>query len=95
MKNDDTHKPDPEALIKKTVEKNKAALFGSLRNLPIENFSPVGLSSVIKINSATRSGNIVGDNFHQRSDFILPGEDIEISRASSVKKVSGSSFATA
>ncbi|KAK4676174.1 hypothetical protein QC764_509762 [Podospora pseudoanserina] len=87
MKNDDTHKPDPEALIKEAVEKNKAALFGSLRNLPIENFSPVGLSNVIKINSATRSGNVVGDNFHQRSDFILLGEDIEISLASSVKKV--------
>ncbi|KAK0667485.1 hypothetical protein QBC41DRAFT_395918 [Cercophora samala] len=97
MKDGDTHKAEFEALIKKAVEGNKAVLFGSLPdkgpNLPIENFSPVGLNGVIKIGSATHSGEVVKDNLHQRSDFILPGEDIEIS--SGLKRVSGSSFATA
>ncbi|KAK3385920.1 hypothetical protein B0H63DRAFT_544419 [Podospora didyma] len=85
-----------EKLVKGAVDGHKAVLFGSLPDLgpnaDASSYSPVGLHGVIKISSATRSGDVASDNLHQRSDFLLPGDEIEDSNGESAR---GSSFATA
>lgn len=85
-----------EGLVKMAVDGHNAVLFGSLPDLgalkDASTRSPVGLDNVIKISSATEAGNVVDDNVHQHSDFLLPGDDIENSLGETVR---GSSFATA
>lgn len=94
--NKDPDKTEFEKLVKEAVDGHKAVLFGSLPDLgpnkDASSRSPVGLDGVIKISSATRGGNVVEDNVHQFSEFLLPGQDIESSRRELVR---GSSFATA
>lgn len=94
--NSDSEKTEFEKLVKEIVDGRKAILFGSLPDLgpnkTAASRSPVGLDGVIKISSATKAGNVVEDNLHQHSDFLLPGDDIENSRGELVR---GSSFATA
>ncbi|KAH6636432.1 peptidase S8/S53 domain-containing protein [Chaetomium tenue] len=93
----DSHKGDFEALISETVQKERAALFGSLpdmgHNHPADKFAPVGLDGVMKISSSTPSGAVSESNLLEKSDFLLPGEETRDADGNLTLK--GSSYATA
>jgi hypothetical protein len=92
----DIHKQAFQHLVEKIVNENKAILFGSLPDMgpnhELHRFVPVGMRGVIKISSATLSGDVSAENVHTNSDFLLPGEGYQDSKG---KTLRGSSFATA
>ncbi|KAK5988025.1 Intracellular serine protease-like protein [Cladobotryum mycophilum] len=81
-------------LIKEAVSKN-IILFGSLPDKGIGEdtleCAPVGLDDVIKIGSATLSGESIAENRNAKVDFLLPGE---IRHTKTGETFRGSSFAT-
>lgn len=92
----DTDKQKFEELVKRIADAKKPILFGSLPdlgpNFDLHSFVPAGLEGVIKISSATVSGEVSAENIHTNSDFLLPGEEYQ---SNTGKIVRGSSFATA
>ena len=82
--------------ITSSVGSNKPILFGSYPDkgptAEALHYAPVGLPGVIGIASATIYGEPSKENTQENPDFLLPGENLEISAG---KYVSGSSFSTA
>ncbi|KAK3291439.1 uncharacterized protein B0H64DRAFT_366705 [Chaetomium fimeti] len=89
----DSYKNEFAKLIGDAVGANKL-LFGALSDKFIETHpvAPAGLPGVIKIGSATIYGEVSRNLTHAHPDFILPGEEIDVSPG---EKAKGSSLATA
>lgn len=91
---EDHYKQKFATLINGAVTSKKVLLFGALSDKFIETspVAPAGLPGVIQIGSATVYGEISRKLTHAHPDFILPGEEIDVSPTD---KATGSSFATA
>lgn len=98
LDSNDNDKREFETLVEKTLEKNKAILFGSHPDLgptiEVSHFAPVSLPGIIRICSATPAGGVSEKNLHANPSFLLPGEEIAMPDVWE-GKVKGSSFATA
>ncbi|KAK6542308.1 hypothetical protein TWF694_006268 [Orbilia ellipsospora] len=97
----DTDKKSVKAAIHRAASKN-ILLFASMPDkgpdAKLNDYWPVGLDEVIRIGSATLSGQRSLDNWSSESEFIFPGEDVALKTERADKEVnlvSGSSVSTA
>ncbi|KAI0437936.1 hypothetical protein F4803DRAFT_536878 [Xylaria telfairii] len=93
LDDEDDDKREFAKLIEEAA-RSKKLLFGALSDKVhgMQPLAPAGLPNVIKIGSATTYGKAEGKVAHTKPDFILPGEDAEVSPDQTAQ---GSSFATA
>ncbi|OOO06344.1 peptidase S8 and S53 subtilisin kexin sedolisin [Aspergillus oryzae] len=92
------YKDENETGFSDLITKNskKVIFSGSLMDkgpeAEVKDYAPVGIDGVIKIGSATLYGQQAERNLYAQTDFLLPGEDVQMRNGN---KASGSSFSTA